>query len=80
VGGGTVQDPSQLEPPHCPPAGCTVVTIHQLPVALGRQGCTEVLLKAAQQPGEVVCEFLGGSRTMGTQHCHARQRTQWWHG
>lgn len=48
-----------------PPAGCTVVTVHQLPVALGRQGCVEVLLKAAQQAGDVVCEFLGGSRTMG---------------
>ena len=63
-----------------PPAGCTVVTIHQLPVALGRQGCTEVLLKAAQQPGDVVCEFLGGSRTMGDAALSCPAATLWSHG
>ena len=48
-----------------PPPGCTVVTFHQMPTALTRQGCTAVLMAAAKQAGEVVCEFLGGSRTMG---------------
>ena len=40
------------------PAGCTPVTVHQLPVEWVRQGCGTALLRAAQQQGEVVCEFL----------------------
>ena len=47
------------------PAGCTPVTVHQLPVEWVRQGCGTALLRAAQQQGEVVCEFLGGSSWMG---------------
>lgn len=48
-----------------PPPGCVVVTIHQLPVEFVRVGCVQVLMAAAQQQGEVVAEFLGGSDIMG---------------
>lgn len=48
-----------------PPAGCTEVTLHQLPVEFVRQGVGAVLLAAAQQDGAVVAEFLGGSRITG---------------
>ena len=47
------------------PAGCTEVTVHQLPVEWVRRGCGTALLEAAGQQGEVVCEFLGGSSWMG---------------
>jgi hypothetical protein len=51
--------------PTTQPAGCVVVTIHQLPPQYARERVGTALLKAAQQPGQVVAEFLGGSTLMG---------------
>lgn len=48
-----------------PPVGCSEVTLHQLPGEFARPGVGRILLAAAQQPGEVVAEFLGGSRLTG---------------
>jgi hypothetical protein len=48
-----------------PPPGCIAVALHQLPVEFVRKGCCAVLLAAANQEGEVLCEFLGGSRLTG---------------
>jgi hypothetical protein len=51
--------------PFSQPAGCVVVTVHQLPPQYARKGVGTMLLKAAAQPGEVVAEFLGGSTLTG---------------
>lgn len=47
------------------PAGCVVVTLHQLPMQYATQGVGVALLAAAGQQGHVVAEFLGGSKLMG---------------
>ncbi len=51
--------------PFSQPASCVVVTVHQLPPQYARKGVGTVLLQAAEQPGEVVAEFLGGSTLTG---------------
>ena len=51
--------------PTTQPAGCTVVTLHQLPPQYAREKVGTTLLAAAQQQGKVVAEFLGGSALMG---------------
>jgi len=47
------------------PSDCTQVTLHQLPLAMVRKGVGDLLLSAAQQPGVVVAEYIGGSKTTG---------------
>jgi hypothetical protein len=51
--------------PFSQPADCVVVTVHQLPPQYARKGVGAVLLIAAEQPGDVVAEFLGGSALTG---------------
>ena len=57
--------PLSMAPCAGPPAGCVQVTLHQLPLEYVRRGCMQTLLHCAQQPGTVVCEFLGGSSWCG---------------
>jgi hypothetical protein len=51
--------------PTTQPAGCVAVTVHQLPPQYARRGVGTALLAAADQPGTVVGEFLGGSALVG---------------
>lgn len=62
------------------PAGCVVVTLHQLPPQYARKGIGVALLEAAQQQGHVVAEFLGGSVLMGDAHlaCPAADTVVMW--